>query len=243
MTAATADPSTPVTVLEGMRAEAAGLVEELWSAKRPGDLLDVVTSIEKLKSTLEAVEHVVIDEIQSTGAAKVDDWASTKDFVTAVSGGTRGSGPRAVRTAKMLTTGCRATLGAMGLGWLSLTKAQIITGTIALLPVDRQVRAEAEETLLELARGLDAHDLMAAARHVIEVVDPDGDERRQERALSRSERAAHLERFLSVTDDDMGGVQIKGRTSVEDAAIIKAALMPLTAPRPTEPGACGGDGA
>ena len=72
--------------------------------------------------------------------------------------------------------------------------------------------------------------------HLVTVVDPDGDERRDERALDRLERAAHLGRHLSITDDQAGGAWIKGRCSTEDAAMIKATLIPLAAPQPLDDG-------
>jgi hypothetical protein len=62
------------------------------------------------------------------------------------------------------------------------------------------------------------------------MIDPDGDERRQERELDHLERIAHLNRHL--TDDHAGGAWIKGRCSIEDAALIKATLIPLAAPQP-----------
>ncbi len=50
------------------------------------------------------------------------------------------------------------------------------------------------------------------------------------------ERSAHLTRFLSIADDGVGGVRVRGRGSVEDAAIIKTALHALAAPWPgTDP--------
>ncbi|MDQ3616015.1 MAG: 13E12 repeat family protein [Actinomycetota bacterium] len=79
-----------------------------------------------------------------------------------------------------------------------------------------------------------------AGKRVIERLDPDGDERETEKKLNREERAAHHNRFLSLTDDGAGGVRIKGRTTIEDAAVIKAALFTLAAPEPTAPGAYGG---
>ena len=59
----------------------------------------------------------------------------------------------------------------------------------------------------------------------------------------REERAAHQGRFLSVTEDVIGGVRVKGRGTVEDATWLKSVLLPLAAPQPTEAGACGGDSA
>ncbi len=38
--------------------------------------------------------------------------------------------------------------------------------------------------------------------------------------------------YLSIAPDGAGGVRVKGRGSAEDGALLKAALMPLTAPAP-----------
>ena len=64
------------------------------------------------------------------------------------------------------------------------------------------------------------------------VVDPDAADRKLERQLEREERASHLGRYLSIAPDGAGGVRVKGRGSAEDGALLKAALMPLTAPAP-----------
>ena len=39
-------------------------------------------------------------------------------------------------------------------------------------------------------------------------------------------------RYLAITEDGAGGVRLRGRGTVEDAATIKAALLPLTKPTP-----------
>ena len=124
---------------------------------------------------------------------------------------------------------------------MSRAQAQVVVATLDRLPVKQSLRDEAEELLIDHARTLDASDLHKVGRHLVVVVDPDGDEREAERKLAREERAAHLGRFLTLSDDGVGGVRIKGRTTVEDAAVIKAALFPLAAPTPTgTPGDCGG---
>ncbi len=75
-----------------------------------------------------------------------------------------------------------------------------------------------------------------AGRHLAEVVDPDAVDRRLEAALEREERAAHLNRFLSVSEDRAGGVRVRGCGSAEDGALLMAALLPLTCPAPaTDP--------
>ncbi|MGH3587600.1 MAG: DUF222 domain-containing protein, partial [Pseudonocardia sp.] len=98
-----------------------------------------------------------------------------------------------------------------------------------------------EQAMLEHARTLNASDLAKVGRRLVAVVDPEGDDRREERKLAREERAAHFGRFLSIREDGAGGVWMKGRATVEDAALIKAALLSLSAPQPTGvPGSCGG---
>src|SRR5680860_1718519 len=62
----------------------------------------------------------------------------------------------------------------------------------------------------EHARTMDASDLWTAGKHLIAVIDPDGDEREQEKQLAREERAAHLNRFLSITEDGAGGEREQG---------------------------------
>jgi hypothetical protein len=94
--------------------------------------------------------------------------------------------------------------------------------------------------LLEKARDLDATDLDRAWPTVIAEIDPDGKLLGVQRDLPRSERAAYQARFLSFTPDEIGGVWIKGYGDAEGAEELKAALLPLAAPVPTEAGSCGG---
>ena len=109
----------------------------------------------------------------------------------------------------------------------------MIVDAIERLPRAEHVRRRGEQVLLEEAGRLNATDLHHAGRHLARVVDPDRDERQAEKDLDREDRAAHLGRFFTVTDDGCGGVRIKGRGTVEDAATLRAALLPLTKPEPT----------
>jgi hypothetical protein len=108
----------------------------------------------------------------------------------------------------------------------------VICTRVSDLPSDPTLRLDVEAALLAESRHLDATQLAAAARHALATADPDGDERRAEAELAREDRAAHAERFLSISDDGYGGVRLRGRGSLEDAAVLRAALLPLTAPAP-----------
>jgi hypothetical protein len=89
------------------------------------------------------------------------------------------------------------------------------------------------QALLAEAKALDATELRKAGHRLASIVDPDGEDRRDEQALDRLERAAHLGRFLTLTDDQAGGAWLRGRCTSEDAALIKTTIMSLAAPRPT----------
>ncbi len=82
-------------------------------------------------------------------------------------------------------------------------------------------------------------ELRKAGDHLLEVLDPDGTGRVEEAALDRLERSAHLGRFLTIAEDGSGGVRLRGRGTVEDAAIIKTALHALSAPMPGTDPDCG----
>ncbi len=166
-------------------------------------------------------------------AVKAVGWASTQDFVTSVAGGHKGTGPAAVRLSAALETPLLAPVAeALGDGWLSTTKAHVIERAIDTLPGDPDLRARAVTVLLDQAKALDATELRKLTHRLLSIVDPDGDDRRAERELDRLERAAHLGRHLTITEDQCGGAWIKGRCTSEDAALIKATLIPLAAPQP-----------
>ena len=220
-------------VLERLRGEVRELGQTLWAARGRDELMDTIAAAEALKTTLDALELAAVRELDATHAVKTAGWASTQDFVTSVAGGHKGTGPAAVRLSAALETPLLAPVAeALGDGWLSTTKAHVIERAVDTLPGDPDVRARAVSFLLGQAKALDATELRKLTHRLLAIVDPDGDDRRAERELDRLERAAHLGRHLTITDDQCGGAWIKGRCTSEDAALIKATLIPLAAPQP-----------
>lgn len=227
-------------VLAGLRSQVHDLAQTLWAARDRAELMATVTEVEALKASLDALELGVVRELEATAAVKTVGWASTPDYVTHAAGGHRGTGPAVLRLAEAVAGSVLAPVGdALAEGWLSTTKAQVIRRAIETLPGDPDLRGRAVGLLLTEAKALNATELRALTRHLLTLLDPEGDERRDERALDRLERAAHLERYLCISDDQAGGAWIRGRCSTEDAAFLKATLIPLAAPHPHAPGAGG----
>src|SRR3954454_1787648 len=196
----TAPPVTPAGVVAAAREEVAGLGEVLWAARTPVELLETATGLEKLRSTLDAVLLGVVAEIDATGAARAEGWSSTADFCTAISGGRAGSGRATVALARAETKDRAAIGAALEASAISKTQAQVILTAVDRLPVNPPLRLAAERVLIDEAATRDATELTRAGAHVLERLDPDGSDRRDERALSREERAAHLGRYLSLAE-------------------------------------------
>jgi hypothetical protein len=238
--AATADgPRTPASVIVAARESVRELQDCLWAAKAPLEKLDVVSELEKFKSEIAAIEAELLTEIDVTKAAAHDQWGCAGDFVTAASGGYRGSGQSRIRLARALTADFPPTLEALRAAKISRNHAEVIVHAVDALPSKRAMRDVAEQCMLEQAVTMNASDLREFGKALAELLDPDGAERKLEKDLERDERAAHHSRFLALKDDGSGGVWIKGRTTVEDAGIIKKALFSLAGPQPGCPGVTG----
>ena len=229
-------PSSPAGLLAAANQLVGPVDEVLWAAKTPDEVVDTVAACEKLRSHLAAIEAAALAEVEDRKIAKNHlAWSSTGDWFTHLAGTHLRTGRGTVRHAKLLVGDRSLTREALRDGLVSPEQAGVICDAIEELPTNPHVRELAEKQLLDEAGRLHATDLTKAARHLIHVIDPDGAERKAEKDLERQDRAAHLGRFLAFTEDGAGGVRVKGRGTVEDAARIKAALLPLTKPAPAPP--------
>ena len=212
----------------------------LWSARGTGELVAGVQELQRLKAKTAALEAELLAELDVRDTAKRElGWGSTADWFTHLAGTTRRLGRQVVAHARVLVTERSATLEALREGAVSTEQASVLVEAVERLPLAEHVRRRGEAVLLEEAGRLNATDLHRAGRHLASVVDPDRDEREAEKALDREDRAAHLGRLLTVTEDGCGGIRVRGRGSVVDGAVLRAALLPRTKPVPdVNPATC-----
>jgi hypothetical protein len=228
-------PVTPAVVFDTAAESLAPLHERLWAAVEDDDLIEGVAAVERLAASMAAARVRMLAELEARQVARRQlAWTSTHEWYAHLAGTTIGAARKTVKHAVAMTTDRAKTLAALEAGEVSLDQAGLVCDTVADLPHSGDLRARGEQTLLDDAGRLNATELRRAARHLAHVVDPDRTDRREEAALERDERAAHLDRTLSIVEDGAGGVRLKGRGSVEDGAILRAALLPLTRPEPTE---------
>ena len=233
MDSTTFPPNSPAEVAAAANAVLGALDDVLWAAKAPEEVVDTVTACETLRAHLAAIEAAALVEVEDRKIARQQlSWSSTGDWFTHLAGTHRRTGHAAVRHAKLLVGDRSLTRDALRDGLVSPEQAGVICDAIEELPTNPHTRELAEKTLLAEAGRLHATDLAKAARHLLHVVDPEGQDRKAEKALAAQDRAAHLGRYLAITEDGAGGVRLRGRGTVEDAAKLKAALLPLTRPAP-----------
>jgi hypothetical protein len=224
---------TPAGVVGAACAELDAVAGSLWSGRGAGELVAGVQELQRLKAKTAALEAELLAELDVRDTAKRElGWGSTADWFAHLAGTTRRLGRRAVAHARILVTERAATLDGLREGTVSPEQASVLVEAVERLPLAEHVRRRGEAVLLAEAGRLNATDLHRAGRHLASVVDPDRDEREAEKALDREDRATHLGRLLTVTEDGCGGIRVRGRGSVEDGAVLRAALLPLTTPVP-----------
>ncbi len=233
------NPCPPTTELDTAAAALAGVD---WATVGGTDLLEASVALGRLKAVVDGALVAVAERLEETRSAEAIGWASTKDFLTHVTGGRKGAGAGLVRVAKH-TADLPEVRAALAAGSISLAQAGVIGGRVTTLPRDPEYRERTASALLDLVdnNGYDATDLDRCFPHVAKDLDTDGLLLATDLSKDLQERGAHGARYLSLTPDTLGGVRIKGYTSLEEAELVKTTLMTLTAPVVTEPGACGGD--
>ncbi len=228
--------TAPAAVLDAARDVVLEVSERLPAAWSDEELVEAMAAVQRHRGALDALdalELALLAEVDVRDIARKRlHWGSTADWFTHLAGGFRRDGRRRVRHARAMASDHPDTLASVRAGVTSLPQAAVIIDALETLPANPALRARAEQVLLEQSKTLTATELVRAGRHIVAVVDPDAQERRAEAALDREERLAHLHRGLSVIEDGMGGVRVRGRGSAEDGEVLRAALLPLTRPAP-----------
>ncbi|HWJ67759.1 MAG TPA: DUF222 domain-containing protein [Nocardioides sp.] len=218
-----------------------------WDTVAGPDVVAGVEAIAAARSFLDAALLRTIGRLEATDTLRELGWATTKDFLTHLTGGHKGTGGGLVRAAAQLRD-LPEVQAALESGRVSLPQARAIATQVHALPRSpgahgfHDFRAAVAGAMLDLVdqHGHDATDLQVAFGDVVRRLDPDGAILNAEKEKARNERAVHHARHLSFAEDRHGGVRVRGYGTVEDAEKIKATLHPLAAPVTTEPGACGG---
>jgi hypothetical protein len=203
--------------------------DQVWTANN-GDLITVLRGAEKLASATEAVRLCAVREAEVRGVAGEHGAPSTQSWLAQLLTLHPGEAKARVKAADLLTRKAPATLAKLVEGKVIPEQARAIARGLGKIEPHASAEefTEAEAFLLREGAGLHAGHITRLARHIEAVLDPDGDPERREKAL-RS-------RGLTITNLGCGQHRLSGTLTDEAAALLKAALDPLAAPRPAADG-------
>ena len=97
--------------------------------------------------------------------------------------------------------------------------------------VDDEIRAKAEEFLLEQAGEHDAITLRRLAKRLVEVAAPEQADAAEAARLEREEAAARAAARLTMSDDGHGKTHGRFTIPTHHAAMLRAALLAIAAPK------------
>lgn len=202
-------------------------------------LVECLDRVEAAVQRLAAVRLRLVREVDGRAVAAGQGAVGTTAWLRdryRISGGAA----RQVTTlANALDTGLPATAMALAAGAVNTEQVAVIATCVAELPAP--VRAAGEAHLVAQAAMFGPRELGVLGQHLTEVVDPEAAQARQAEALARAERRAYRDRCLYLTDlPGTGQVRLTGWLSTEAAAVVRAALDPLCAPR-TKPARVAGE--
>jgi Domain of unknown function (DUF222) len=178
----------------------------------------------------------VVAEIASRGTAATVGYGTTVQLVRAIARVSRGEARARVAAAADVLPGrglggapvapkLPATAAAVAEYAIGAADVAVIRSVVARLPphLGDGKRAEVEAELARHARTLDAGQLTVLGKRILAYLDQDG---------ARPNDTPETRRRLSFHDRD-GGYQLAGWLDREAAEIVRSALSPLAAPRPT----------
>jgi Domain of unknown function (DUF222) len=221
--------------LEQLRTDAAKHVDAaLWSLS-DAELSACLDTLHQLEQTVAALRSHVVRQIDARGVAAANGFRHTAGWLR----DRLRLDPIAARDMvdQAAALDRRPNLDrALAAGAIDGRQATVIADTLAALPagIDLAVIADAEATLLDLAAQFPPGQLRRLGTRILDHVAPEVADEADRTALALAEQRALRRRALTLSVPVDGSVRVSGHLTVEDAAIITAALDPLCAPRPAD---------
>jgi len=142
-----------------------------------------------------------------------------------------GLAKRWVELARALDSHAAVTGEALAAGVVNEEQAVVIARVMSGLgDVPVELRDKAQQRLVECAAQFEPQSLAKLGSRVLEHVAPQLSQERLAKELATQEKRAARERTFSLSPDGAGKVRLTGWLETEAAAIVTAAMDPLTAP-------------
>jgi hypothetical protein len=233
----------PVHPILGFTRALAGALDRVLACEpaylSPEDKRTVLVDLARQKARLEALELAVLAAADRDQVGAESGATSTAAWLSHVTLADRPEAAAKVKLARALDEQHHTTALGLAAGDYSVAHAAVIVRALADLPADlpadleleEGIRVRGEKTLVEEAHHLTPRQLRTAGRHLLEVVAPEVAEARERDRLDRADAAAYAHARLSMRSLGDGTTQGWFRLPDLHAAILKAAVEAVTAPR------------
>jgi hypothetical protein len=194
-------------------------------------LVGVLEGVGGLVGGVAALELALLREIDGRGVALEQGASST---VAWLRDRYRLSGSRASGQVRFAATmhELAETGAALAAGTVNAEQAGVIAAAVSDLPA--RLRVAGQEYLIEQAAVFGPRELGRLGQRLLEVIAPQVAARQAWEQLNRDEQRAHAQCDLRLVDEPGSArVRLVGRLDQEAAAVVRAALEPLCAPRPS----------
>jgi hypothetical protein len=205
------------------------LAVALW-ARSPDQVVDYLDQVQALEQRLTGLKLRLIRQIDTLdiphkqGAASIVSWLRDRHRV---SGGTA---KRTVDLARALDADAPAVAAALDTAALNVEQARLIAATLDRVP--GTVRSDAETCLITFAATFPPKELGRLAERILEHVDADLAAQQETTQIEQAEHDAYTGRELNLADiPGTSRVRVHGWLDRESAAVLRAAIDPLSAPR------------
>ncbi|MFD0821761.1 HNH endonuclease signature motif containing protein [Micromonospora zhanjiangensis] len=200
------------------------------------ELVDAVDAVHALQQRLAALHLRLVREVGGRAVARTHGATSTTVWLRNRHRLSTPAARRLVTLATTLDTAPPAVADALARGLLTTDQARTILDVLTALPNHLGAEAidKAVQLLIDWAAQFEPAILRTLGNRILDHVAPDLADEADRAALHTAETRAHDRRHLTLSTQPTGQVTLTGLLDAETAAVLHAALDPLTTP--TGPG-------
>ncbi|SCE74393.1 HNH endonuclease signature motif containing protein [Micromonospora chokoriensis] len=203
----------------------------VWSLPEH-DLVAALDAAHRLQQRLAAVTLTLVREIDGRGTARTHGASSTAVWLRERLRMTVPAARRLVDLTSTLDTGNPGIRQALAHGAVTLDQARVIADTAATVTTSAgvEVADKAVGVLVEWAGQFDPTLLRRMGTRILDHVAPDLADAATAAALAAEDAHATRDRHLTISEQTGGRLRLTGTLDAETAALLRAAIDPLSAP-------------
>ncbi|WP_328848406.1 HNH endonuclease signature motif containing protein [Micromonospora zamorensis] len=220
----------------------AACVDDAAWALTEHELIAALDAAHRLEQRLAAVKLALVREVDGRGTAVAQGASSTAVWLRERLRLTVPAARRLVDLAAALDTGNPGIRQALADGHITLDQARVIADTVTTVHTSAGAQAadKAVGVLVDWAGQFDPTLLRKLSTRILDHVAPDIADAAARAALDAEAARATRDRHLTISEQTDGRLRLTGTLDVEAAALLRAAIDPLSAPAGPDDQRCAG---